>query len=614
MANGAELGKYYIQIVPTTEGISGSIESALDKSAEGAGSSMGSKIASGIGQAAKAIGAATTTAIAKGGAALTSLTKNVIGTFAEYEQLSGGVETLFKNGADTVKAFADQAYKSAGLSANEYMSTVTTFSASLIAGLKGDTKKAAVIADMAVIDMADNANKMGTSIESIQFAYAGFAKQNYTMLDNLKLGYGGTQAEMVRLINDSGVLNKKIESMDGISFDTIISAIHKVQENLGIAGATAEEAEGTIEGSMNSMKAAWKNLLTGMGRGNIDGLVKSFVDSISSLSKNIVEALKRALPQIVNGIRQLVKMLVPMVPPLLNELLPTIVMAVFMIVTSLFDVLPGILEAAASTMPDLVGAIMKIAEKIIGLLPAFMNAIVEMLPSVLPLLLSGAIKLVGLLMGHLPEIILAIVQAMPEIVTTIEQTLLDNLPILIEGAIQLVAGLVAALPEILMKIWETIKGVFKAIFKKLGQFISDSWDAIKDVFKRAFNAIIWLLNKTIDGVNVILTPLRAIIWGVGGLFGLNWSLDEVAIPHIPLLANGGILKEGRAIVGEKGPELLEVYGGQAKVTPLSAGDRTDIGAITINVYAAEGQDPRSIAEAVSEELARAYQRKAAVFA
>lgn len=229
--------------------------------------------------------------------------KQAFQSYAEYEQLVGGVETLFKDSAKEVQEYANQAYKTAGLSANQYMETVTSFSASLLQGLNNDTAKTAKIADMAIIDMADNANKMGTSIESIQNAYQGFAKQNYTMLDNLKLGYGGTKTEMVRLINDSKILNKEIKNLDGITFDQIVQAIHVVQENMGITGTTAQEAEHTITGSVASMKSAWKNLLTGMADGNQDfsKLVKNFVDSVLTASKNVIPRVK----EIVEGMKRL---------------------------------------------------------------------------------------------------------------------------------------------------------------------------------------------------------------------------------------------------------------------------------------------------------------------
>lgn len=245
--------------------------------------------------------------VKKIGSALVDFTKQAIESYAQYEQLVGGVETLFGNSANKVIEYANNAYKTAGMSANAYMETVTSFSASLIQGLGGDTAEAARIADMAITDMSDNSNKMGTSMSSIQDAYQGFAKQNYTMLDNLKLGYGGTQEEMIRLINDSGVLNEKISSLDGISFDTIISAIHAVQDQLGITGTTAEEASSTIEGSLSSAKAAWDNLLTGLGDSNadIEALTDNFVESAVTAVENIIPVLGQIVLAILEVIGKL---------------------------------------------------------------------------------------------------------------------------------------------------------------------------------------------------------------------------------------------------------------------------------------------------------------------
>lgn len=235
---------------------------------------------------------ATAGAVAAIGTGAAAIVKTSLDVVANMEQQVGGVETLFKDSASTVIKNANMAYRTAQISANEYMSTVTSFSASLLQGLGGDTAKAAEIANTALIDMADNANKMGTNMRDIQNAYQGFAKQNYTMLDNLKLGYGGTQAEMIRLINDSGVLNEKIEDLDNVTFDQMILAIHKIQENLGITGTSAKEASTTIEGSVNSAKAAWENFEAGVISAN------DLVDTFWTASQNIFNNLEQIIPRL----------------------------------------------------------------------------------------------------------------------------------------------------------------------------------------------------------------------------------------------------------------------------------------------------------------------------
>lgn len=253
--------------------------------------------------------------VKKLGTALVNVGKQAVSSQAEYEQLVGGVETLFKNSAKEVQHYADMAYTTAGISANKYMETVTSFSASLLQGLGGDTAKAAKIADMAIIDMSDNANKMGTSMELIQNAYQGFAKDNFTMLDNLKLGYGGTAGEMARLINETGVMGNAFkataQNVKDVPFDKMIEAIHKVQQQMGITGTTSKEASETIQGSVNSMKAAWQNLLTGMANSQLDRkqLVKNFTDSIKTAAKNLVPTIKQTIKGLVETAEDLLNTL-----------------------------------------------------------------------------------------------------------------------------------------------------------------------------------------------------------------------------------------------------------------------------------------------------------------
>ena len=258
------------------------------------------------------------------GTALINVGKSAVDSYAEYEQLVGGVETLFKDSAGIVQQYAAEAYKTAGVSANKYMEQATSFSASLLQGLGGDTKKAAEYANMAIIDMSDNANKMGTSIEMIQNAYQGFAKDNFTMLDNLKLGYGGTAGEMARLINETGVMGKAFKAtaknVKDVPFDKMIEAIHKVQKNMGITGTTSLEASETIQGSVNSMKASWQNLLTAIADDNQDlsKSVNQFVRSTVTAARNLVPRIK----VVVEGIKKLLMSIVKDVFPRLKREIP----------------------------------------------------------------------------------------------------------------------------------------------------------------------------------------------------------------------------------------------------------------------------------------------------
>ena len=256
---------------------------------------MGQQLAGKMSAMTVAVGNLAADMVKKGVSAINNVVSGAIDGYANYQQLIGGVETLFKKSADKVANYAKQSFKNTGLSANEYMETVTSFSASLLQGLGGDTEAAADIANTAIQDMADNANKMGTDIGSIQAAYMGFAKQNYTMLDNLKLGYGGTASEMIRLINDSGILEEEITSLDGITFDQLVQAIHVVQTELDITGTTAKEAASTISGSKASLSAAWQDLLSAVGgegdQARMDEAMENFKTSFTTYMENFIPTL-----------------------------------------------------------------------------------------------------------------------------------------------------------------------------------------------------------------------------------------------------------------------------------------------------------------------------------
>ena len=322
-------GKVTISTLLDNTGISKGI-----KDLKGTLSGIGSAVKGTLGGLAKVATGMTATITAAFGAAAVAITKQATDAYADYEQLIGGVTTLFKDGSDKVAAYAEDAFYRAGVSANKYMETVTSFSASLISSLGGDTAKAADVADMAMVDMADNANKMGTAVESIQNAYQGFAKQNYTMLDNLKLGYGGTKTEMERLLKDA-------EAITGIRYDInnladVYSAIHAIQEKLGIAGATAEEAEKTISGSAAMTKAAWENVLAAIsGGGDLDKAINNLVFSISKYFENIVPVVQRSLAGIGRLIEQVAPQLVQTVATALIQAIPSLLSAVYQMIIGL---------------------------------------------------------------------------------------------------------------------------------------------------------------------------------------------------------------------------------------------------------------------------------------
>jgi len=351
---------------------------------DGIGKAKGgmSSLASGVGKGLATVAKVGAAAVSAGVAGVTALTKMGVEGYAQYEQLVGGVETLFGTGGKNIREYADSmgksvsevqaeynkmmiaeqtvmknastAFKTAGMSANEYMETVTSFSASLIQSLDGDTVKAASVADMAITDMSDNANKMGTSIDMIQNAYNGFAKGNFTMLDNLKLGYGGTQEEMKRLLKDAEALSGV--KYDISSFADVTEAIHVMQEEMGIAGTTSREAATTIEGSIGMMKGAWENLVVGMAdsNANMDVLINDFVESTATVASNLIPRIEQTLM----GIGALIEKLAPIIgealPKLIEAVLPSLIAAGISLITALIS---GILEAAPALYQALLDAI-----------------------------------------------------------------------------------------------------------------------------------------------------------------------------------------------------------------------------------------------------------------
>ena len=377
------------------------VKIGVDDQASNKLSDLSSKLGSGLKTAAK-IGTAAVGAAATG---ITALTTAAVNNYAEYEQLVGGVDTLFKNASQKVQKYAANAYKTAGMSANEYMSTVTSFSASLLQSLGGDTDKAAEYANQALTDMSDNANKMGTSMEMIQNAYQGFAKQNYTMLDNLKLGYGGTKTEMERLIADAAKLDSSIQAND-LSFGNIVKAINVVQTEMGITGTTALEAGRTISGSVGAMKAAWTNLVTGLADGNadIEKLVDDLVTTISGdgtennlgVIGNILPAVETALDGAGKLIDKILPIVIEKIPAFIEKYLPKILQ-------SGVNIIRSILNGISSNPNQIVSTIMSVVDTLI-------DAIVDLLPEII---VTGSLLLGKLAVG--------IIQAIPELVAKIPQ-------------------------------------------------------------------------------------------------------------------------------------------------------------------------------------------------
>lgn len=462
--NGTQLGKAYVQIVPSMQGLASELRRAFgDSMPDGHkfGSSLGGKVVSGFGStikkgfalAAKA-GIATISAASAG---IGAIVKSSASAYADYEQNIGGIETLFKDNADTIVKYASEAYKTAGISANDYMQNVTSFSASLLQGLGGDTAQAAEIANEAMVDMSDNANKMGTDISSIQNAYQGFAKQNYTMLDNLKLGYGGTQSEMARLINDSGVLGDSIKvnekTVNSVSFDKMIEAIHKVQTDLDITGTTSKEAATTVSGSLGSVKAAWANLMAGMGDKNADlkNLIKEMVSTVKTFAKNILPVIKQALSGVTTLISELAPDIAAELPQLVSDLLPQLIEAgtqIFQaLVKGISDNIGTITQAAITAITTIATALIQNTGPLVQSLATIITTIAQALPTILPGLINAIVE-------QIPTVIQAVIDCMPaiidgtiQIVTAIAEALVDNIDLIIDGAVQIIDALAMSLSD-----------------------------------------------------------------------------------------------------------------------------------------------------------------------
>lgn len=484
-----------------------------------------------MGSAAVAVGKTIATGLAVASTAVVAVGKAAISSYADYEQLVGGVETLFDESSATVIANAQNAYKTAGMSANEYMETVTSFSASLLQSLGGDTEAAANKADMAITDMSDNANKMGTSIEMIQNAYNGFAKQNYTMLDNLKLGYGGTKEEMQRLLDDASKLSG-IE-YDISSYSDIVDAIHIVQNEMGITGTTAKEASETISGSLASAKASWQNLLTGIADGNQDvgGLITQFFDSIVTVADNIVPRIAQVMGTLPQLITDLVPKLLTKVSELIDILLPVVVEGAVSLLNAIVQVLPQLVTSILNALPDLISGIEQVFYAIVDALPQLMTVICEALPVLIPQLVDALVNMIVYLATHIAEIIQPLIDNLPEIIIAIVDALMDNLPALIEGAVQLVIGIVQAIPQIILSLIEAIPTIIGSILEGLWNalplllegiisIVGEIGTAIWDILSGFFTTLGEWFSGLWESIKNIFAPV--IEW-FGNLFSTIWN-------------------------------------------------------------------------------------------
>lgn len=485
-----------------------------------------SSVMKGIGSSAIKVGKGLAVAGAAAATAVTALVSKSVGAFADYEQLTGGVETLFGAGGRSVEEYAqsvgksvsdiqgkydslmsaqnvvlenaNKAYMTAGMSANEYMDTVTGFSASLISSLGGDTNKAADYANSALVDMSDNANKMGTDMESIKNAYQGFAKQNYTMLDNLKLGYGGTQEEMKRLLSDAEKLTGQRYNIS--SFADITQAIHAIQTQMDITGTTAKEASTTISGSWGSLKAAFQNVLVGLTTGEdmFDQSLDALINTAVTFGQNIIPAIKGAL----SGVGYLIEGLAPVIgetiPPLINDLAPTLA------------------NSAVSLISSLVNGLTQNATQFSECLSNMIIVAVAGISTVVPQLLDAASKIVSNLMQGLTNSMPQIVNGAVTLIEGLVDGLVDNVPLLVMGAVQLVAslanGLIANLPRIIDAGVNLITGIVSASYSMMPQIIQNGMQLVVNLAVGLVRAIPQLIAALPRITGAIVKGFKSVNW------------------------------------------------------------------------------------------------------
>lgn len=487
------------------------IKTLLDNSQLKSGLSDMNSMVSGasakVGTFAKVGAAAVGTAVTAGTTAAAALVKKSVEGYATFEQMVGGVETLFGAGGQSMEEYAqstgktvgeieskynslmtaqttmlnnaNNAYKTAGLSANNYMETVTSFSASLIQSLGGDTEKAANYADRAITDMSDNSNKLGTNMHDIQNAYQGFAKQNYTMLDNLKLGYGGTQEEMKRLIKDASQMTDVQQKLgvtvdeSSLSFGNIVNAISVMQESLGIAGTTSKEAATTIEGSLNSAKAAWENLVVGMADDNadFDTLVQNFVDTASTAVENMLPRIEIALTGLGQLIEKLLPVIVQKVPEIIMQTLPGLINAGIQMVSALgqglMQYLPELISYATQLVVQLVQGLVSALPKIVEFASQLIETIATSLINAAPDLIDAGKELIEFLVNGIAENLPNIVQTITDLISNINSFWAENGPEFIKWGTDLLSNLIDGITQAVPVLLQNLPGIIQSMVEGL---------------------------------------------------------------------------------------------------------------------------------------------------
>ena len=528
----ADVGSAYVTLMPSMRGFANDIKAQFGQAGNEGGKSFGSGLTTGIlggsGAAKSALssigGAAVTAgklAVAGLGAvtgAVTAVGGAALNAYADYEQLSGGVETLFGSSASTLKGYADEAYRTAGMSANQYMTQATSFAASLVQSVGGDTAKAAEYANMAMIDMSDNVNKMGSDMQSVQDAYQGFAKQNFTMLDNLKLGYGGTKEEMQRLIADANKLRAEQGKTADLTIDSyadIVEAIHTVQEEMGITGTTAKEASTTISGSIGMAKAAWTNFLTGLGRDDVDfsQLTNQLLESIGAVAKNVAprvaiigKSIIQAFPSVLSGLGSV---LAPVVSEALSTAWNIAVQALAGLGIKLPTVDSSQFMAAFQQVASFVGAAIDgIKGAVSTLASAFAPAFAAIQAALAPIIaqvssaLLPALSVLGAALGNLAAAVLpvisAAIQAMAPVIAT---------------AIGAVVSLASTISTGLAPVINGIASLIQAVLPVIQQLFTQWGASIQAVVSAAFTFVESVVTSAMNVINAVIGTVLALIKG-----------------------------------------------------------------------------------------------------
>lgn len=528
----ADVGSAYVTLMPSMRGFANDIKAQFGQAGNEGGKSFGSGLTTGIlggsGAAKSALSSIGGAAVAAGklavaglGAvtgAVTAVGGAALNAYADYEQLSGGVETLFGSSASTLKGYADEAYRTAGMSANQYMTQATSFAASLVQSVGGDTAKAAEFANMAMIDMSDNVNKMGSDMQSVQDAYQGFAKQNFTMLDNLKLGYGGTKEEMQRLIADANKLRAEQGKTADLTIDSyadIVEAIHTVQEEMGITGTTAKEASTTISGSIGMAKAAWTNFLTGLGRDDVDfsQLTNQLLESIGAVAKNVAprvaiigKSIIQAFPSVLSGLGSVLA-------PIVSEALSTAWNIAVQALAGLGIKLPTVdssqFMAAFQQVASFVGAAIDgIKGAVSTLASAFAPAFAAMQAALAPIIaqvssaLLPALSVLGAALGNLAAAVLpvisAAIQAMAPVIAT---------------AIGAVVSLASTISTGLAPVINGIASLIQAVLPVIQQLFTQWGASIQAVVSAAFTFVESVVTSAMNVINAVIGTVLALIKG-----------------------------------------------------------------------------------------------------